>query len=147
MAMSVEALLAPAFRRWLAPIGLAVEKETGRVWNPGHFFDTWAEAVTNGRAHFHVAKDERSNPLGVMIFSVLPDDFTGRRIGYENHWFVIPEYRSQSVGPRLFKSFLKTCEDRGCREIYAFSPKVNVGVFYKRVGFKIHQAAYKKVVS
>jgi GNAT superfamily N-acetyltransferase len=60
--------------------------------------------------------------------------------------FVLPEYRSQGIGSKLFEEFFKWAKEKGATRVSLTASFANVKAikFYKKLGFKEYDLVLEK---
>ena len=89
----------------------AVAGESGRPFNPSHFFRVWQAWMAAGIARAWAAE---GCVLGAIV---APDTFSGLLRASVLFWFSLPEVRGTAVTGRVFKVFEDAVREAGCVDI------------------------------
>lgn len=86
--------------------------------------------------------------VGGIAYVILPNPISGDLTADEIAWFVAPEHRGSTVGPRLLVAGENWCAANGATTIKMIAPAgSDVGAFYERRGYVAVETAYAKQVS
>ena len=111
-----------------------------------HFQKTLNLLFEKGMASGVVAEAE-GRVIGVLLYTVSPNLFTGEDTAHEVVWFVDPEYRDRSVGARLYSRGLKQVKASGCTYMVMVhletSMPEELKSFYLRQGYTFMESTYQ----
>ena len=84
--------------------------------------------------------------LGMIAVVALPHPFNGQTFAEEVAWFVRPEHRDGTAGPRLLQAAKEWARQHNCWCLKMGAPadQPQVGTFYERQGFEAVETAYIK---
>lgn len=96
-----------------------------------------------------VAEPEYSDDddlAGFFALVVVPHELSGERAGIEVGWWVQPELRNGTLGPRLLRWAEEWAQAHGVAFVKVAEPGVgtSVGRFYARVGYQPVETAWMK---
>lgn len=109
--------------------------EKGISFDRDWFLRFWCEAINDRRGLLWTASRD-GKTVGVLCALFWKDDFSGRLLANERHWYVSKSARGTPAGGRLLLAYEKEARRRGCDEVYVSAPVR---------GYKLdNQALYKK---
>lgn len=83
--------------------------------------------------------------IGMLAAFPLNDPISGKPFLDEIAWWVEPEHRRGTTGPKLLWAAEKWARQKGLRLVKMVAPKeTNVGRFYERMGYVEVETAYVK---
>lgn len=84
--------------------------------------------------------------VGMLALFADRNPVTGEPIAEELAWWVEPQYRKSSLGPRLLIRAEQWARDKGCRLLKMVAPvaEPRVGDFYRDCGYEAVETAYVK---
>lgn len=83
-----------------------------------------------------IARDETGDAVGMIGLVSFRHVWSGEHVAEELAWYVKPDHRASTVGPRLLTAGLTWARGRGCDIIRCSAPAgSDVGAFYTRRGF------------
>lgn len=85
--------------------------------------------------------------VGMLAIVALPHPLTGVPIAEEIAWWVEPEHRNSTIGPKLLRSAEQWATTNGANVVKMVAPAGStVGEFYERLGYRPVETAYIKRV-
>ena len=85
--------------------------------------------------------------IGMIALTALPHLLTGEAFAEEQAWWVEPEHRGGSLGPRLLAAAEGWARESGLEMIKVVAPEGgDVGKFYTKLGYEAVETAYVKVL-
>jgi GNAT superfamily N-acetyltransferase len=104
----------------------------------------WILAVVLEHGVAYVA-EEAGRLVGMLAVVVAPHPLTGEPYADEVVWWVEPEYRSGSLGPRLLQTVENWTVTKGVTALRMVAPnETAVGKFYERRGYVPIETSYLK---
>lgn len=95
---------------------------------------------------FEVAREQVI--VGMLAIAALPHPFTGEPYGDELAWWVEPEYRRGTVGPRLLAHGEAWAREQGLTLLKMVAPAgSDVGAWYVRRGYVNVETVYQKTLT
>lgn len=86
--------------------------------------------------------------VGFLALAALTHMLSGDRYAEEMGWFVLPPYRTGTVGPRLLRRAEEWAKTNGCVFLKVAAPEgTDVGYYYERAGYLPIETAYLKRVA
>lgn len=83
--------------------------------------------------------------VGMIALVALVHPINGRRYAEELTWWVEPEYRRSTIGPKLLGSAEDWARQNGCQGLKMVAPaNSSIGTFYERRGYVLVESAYHK---
>jgi GNAT superfamily N-acetyltransferase len=84
--------------------------------------------------------------VGFLAAVEATEPFSGDRYADEIAWFVMPEHRGGSFGPRLLASLVRWADDKRLSFVKMVAPadSPDVAGFYQQVGFEVVETSYVK---
>jgi len=143
--LSRRQLADPQVQAGLTVLGEAAAREFWETFNPKAFFRHWGNRLADGSASFFVSFDgERIT--GMLSMTVWVDDFSGKLTAGKTHWYVLPEARNSTAGPRLWAAFTSEAERRGCTRVLTSCPtESKVKEFFARAGYNAVSVTFQKL--
>lgn len=93
-----------------------------------------------------VAEDKAGTVVGMIALVVIPSPISGELYAEEIAWFVEPEHRGGTVGPRLMGVAERWAATNGANLFKMVAPSgTDVGDFYARRGYVATETSYVKV--
>lgn len=98
-------------------------------------------------AHHVVFVAERDGRvIGLLALAVVPHILTGKMYADEVAWWVDPEHRSSSAGPRLIHHMEGWIRRKHLHMVRMLAPAdSSVGAFYQKCGYQVVETAWIKV--
>ena len=85
--------------------------------------------------------------IGMIALTALPHLLTGEPFAEEQAWWVEPEHRGGSLGPRLLAAAEAWSRESGLKMIKVVAPEGgDVGKFYTKLGYHAVETAYVKAL-
>lgn len=81
---------------------------------------------------------------GFLAFTINPFTYGSDNVATELAWWVNPEARKKSVGKELLERFEEVSKEAGCKAVVVSCLADEVGKFYEKCGYKLHEQAYMK---
>ena len=114
--------------------------------DPERLYVLLETALTLGLGTVLVAEVD-GEVVGGLVYVILPNPISGEATAEEIAWFVAPEHRTSSIGPRLLVAGESWCAANGATTIKMIAPAGSeVGRFYARRGYVAVETAYAKQV-
>jgi ribosomal protein S18 acetylase RimI-like enzyme len=83
--------------------------------------------------------------VGMIAIVPLAHPISGERYGEELAWWVEPDYRRSTIGPKLLGSAEDWSRQNGCQGLKMVAPaNSSIGTFYERRGYVLVESAYHK---
>ena len=83
--------------------------------------------------------------VGMLIAFPIQDPYSGEWLLDEVAWWVEPEYRRGTLGPRMLRVLEQIARDRGIRSVKMIAPVgTDVGRYYERHGYRAVETTYLK---
>ena len=124
------------------PIFSSIQGETGKPYDPEHFFDGWRGWMALGIARTWAAE-------GCILGAIFaPDIFSGLKRANVLFWFSLVAARGTPITGLLFKAFEDAARAAGCVDIQtaaheALSPELRK-TGYRKHGFKESETIFVK---
>lgn len=119
-------------------------------FNFSHFSLLWKEILELDRGFIFVTRNETEKVSGLIGAIVGPDIYTGDSVCFPQFWYVMPEYRSQKAGIRLFREMEREAIER--RSAFILPGHLvcinsdGLKNFFEREGYTIREIMYRKVL-
>lgn len=85
--------------------------------------------------------------VGMVAMTALPHLLTGEPYAEEQAWWVEPEHRGGTVGPRLLAAAEAWARENGLKMIKVVAPEGgDVGKFYTKLGYEAVETAFVKAL-
>jgi len=85
--------------------------------------------------------------IGMIALTALPHLLTGEAFAEEQAWWVEPEHRGGSLGPRLLAAAEAWSRENNLKMIKVVAPEGgDVGKFYTKLGYHAIETAYVKAL-
>lgn len=111
------------------------------------FIGTLTDLMESEQATVLVAYHD-SQAVGLFIFLTVPHPFTGLMVSQELVWYVHPEFRGTSIGPRLFQEFERLAKEYGSELAMMVHLKNSMperlAKFYVKKGYLETETTYTK---
>jgi GNAT superfamily N-acetyltransferase len=86
--------------------------------------------------------------IGFLALAALTHMLSGDHYAEEMGWFVLPAYRTGTLGPRLLRRAEEWAQANGCTFLKMAAPYgTTIGSFYARAGYQPIETAYLKRVA
>ena len=92
---------------------------------------------------------EQGDPylVGMIAFTAPPHLFANEAYAEEQGWWVEPEHRGGTTGPRLMQAAEAWARENGLKMIKMVAPEgSDVGKFYTKLGYRAVETAYVKAL-
>lgn len=92
-----------------------------------------------------LAEDDERGVFGMIAILAAVSPWDGSRYGDELAWWVNPEARSVSAGPRLLWAAEQWARQKGLSVLKMVAPAgTDIGAFYQRCGYTPVETAFRK---
>jgi GNAT superfamily N-acetyltransferase len=93
-----------------------------------------------------VAEDHGGALVGMIAFVVAEHPISGQEYADEQAWWVSPECRGGSIGPKLLHAAEAWARQRGLTMVKMVAPVASEGVaaYYERIGYEAVEVSYVK---
>jgi GNAT superfamily N-acetyltransferase len=96
-----------------------------------------------------VAVSDRTHDAGLVVGLLggvlVPEPYSQQQIAEELVWWMAPDYRAGTDGPKLLRSFEEWARQHGAVLVKMVAPELSpVGAFYRRSGYTAIEIAYAK---
>jgi hypothetical protein len=129
-------------------VGERFPPEHGSI-NIAHMVNEW-QKMLQAKLGITWLATEGGKPVGVLGMLVLTDFYTGRKMAFEQFWFVLESHRRGGAGLKLFKRFESAASKLCCETVWAGYNLINsppgLKELYKRKGFLEWGATFRKVI-
>lgn len=111
-------LTAPELSR-LRRIGreFTIAAELKGEFSESHFEGVWKTLLEADLGVIFYENADDGSVAGVLGATFTPDMFSGRLVGAEAFWFLVPSARGKSLSIRLFNAFEEEAKTRKCQQI------------------------------
>jgi GNAT superfamily N-acetyltransferase len=92
---------------------------------------------------------EQGDPylVGMLAIVCLPHPLTGKPYADEIAWWVEPQHRGGSIGPKMLRAAEDWATTNGANMVKMVAPAdTTVGKFYERMGYQAVETAYIKTI-
>lgn len=96
-------------------------------------------------AEIEIVDEHRRELVGMLAIVALPHPLTGRKYADEIAWWVEPEHRGGTLGPKMLRAAEDWATRNGANMVKMVAPAgSDVGSFYERIGYSVVETAYIK---
>jgi GNAT superfamily N-acetyltransferase len=89
----------------------------------------------------------RPRIVGMLAIVLIPHPLSGQLLAEEIAWWVEPEHRGGSIGPKMLRSAEEWATTNGANMVKMVAPAGStVGAFYERIGYQAVETAYVKAL-
>lgn len=126
----------------------------------GEFFDAWATpqsisvlidnvlrfgAILVAEVPLTHTEEDRVELVGMLALIALPHPLTGQIYADEIAWWVDPEHRGGTLGPKMLRAAEDWATTNGANMVKMVAPAGStVGSFYERIGYRPVESAFIK---
>lgn len=90
---------------------------------------------------------EKKTLVGMLAMVALPHVFTGKKLAEEVAWWVEPEHRGGTLGPKMLRQGEEWATRNGANMVKMVAPAGStVGEFYEHIGYRPVETAYIKSI-
>lgn len=123
-------------------------KSSGKL-NWEHVKGNMIAMLVSGTGAIWIA-EEASRPVGIIGGLITPHFFTGDPVAIETFWYVDPDHRTGTIGPRLKKQYEDWALNLEVQEIHMSRihgiQDEKMHDYYVKTGYPPYETVYRKIV-